>query len=326
MAAATFSDDIIRIRVDAAAAVREFLGLLADQAAAGETRAPAKPANRAVFRELAPYRLVEYSYVDDGIGAILGVFLGFPDGTIYSVSDDIPEEAVDAVVDGDPATLPPVYVHVVLTQPQPAERIDLFLGKLARHMGKGLVGVVEGGARVYEGGDGSAAVPKAAAESCAAEMAALPAKAQLLARFAARSQSADGRAYAQLTYDFAKHLLEFPSAADRDDFIIWSRILCDWVFARWASWEDLGFAAVLRPAEPAAAPSGELVAVPLIAPACYESGEAWQAFGGRDARSAQSFAESEASASEAVAARSVSRARAYWAYVTATVAAVERHD
>jgi len=62
------SDDVIRIRVDTDAAVREFMNILAAQAAEGETRAPANPANRAVFRELAPYRLLEYEYVDAGIG------------------------------------------------------------------------------------------------------------------------------------------------------------------------------------------------------------------------------------------------------------------
>lgn len=284
MPAQAFSDDTIRIRVDAAAAVREFLGLLAEQAAAGETRAPAKPANRAVFRELAPYRLVEYSYVDDGIGVIEGVFLGFPDGALYSVSDDIPEEAVDALVAGDLANVPPVYVHVVLAEAQSAERIDHFLGQLAYHMGKGLVALLPGGARAYEGGDGCLAILTAGLEKCAAEANSLPGKAELLARFAARSQSADGRAYAQISYDFAKHVLEFPSAADRDDFLVWSQILCNA--------EEFSFAGVLRPAEPAPPPSGETIAVPLIAPARYDNGVA-----------------------------SPAQALGYWTYVTTTVAA-----
>lgn len=317
------SDDVIRIRVDTGQAVREFLGLLAEQAAAGETRAPAKPANRAVYRELAPYRLVEYSYVDPGIGAIEAVFLGFPDGSIYSVADDIPEEVVDTLVVGDPTRLPPVYVHVVLAEPQPVERIDHFLAELARHMGKGLVGVLKDGARAYEGLEGCAAMLKAAVAQAVDEAAGLPDKAALLAAFAARSQAADGRAYAQLIYDYAPHVLEFPSPADRDDFIAWSRFLCDWVVARWATWEDLGFSDVLRPAKPAPAPTGEVVAVPLVAPARWQDGEAWVAFGGADAATAHSFQDSAAHDSETLAARSVALARAYWAYVTATVAAGE---
>ena len=55
-------DDVIRIRVDTTWAVLDFIRQLAEQAAAGETRAPANPAQTAIFRDIAPYRLVEHNY------------------------------------------------------------------------------------------------------------------------------------------------------------------------------------------------------------------------------------------------------------------------
>lgn len=316
------SDDVIRIRVDTAQAVREFMDVLAVQAAEGETRAPANPANRAVFRELAPYRLVEYDYVGDGIGGIEGVFLGFPDGSIYSVADDLPEERIDALVAGNPATLPPVYVHVVLAGPQPAARIEQYLRALACHVGKPVVAVHRDaagrmGAHAYDCpgcgcvGDIRDAVVKSVLE---ADM--HLSKARVLERFAARSRDADGRAYAQLTFAFAPHLLEFASAAERDDFVAWSRMLCDWVYARWCSWEDLGFSEVLRPATVAPAGRG---AVRLAPP-----GDAWQAFGGKDRASARDFSDAAASSSEDALERSLVIARRYWAYVTDTVSRAER--
>lgn len=232
------SDDVIRIRVDTDAAVREFMNILAAQAAEGETRAPANPANRAVFRELAPYRLLEYEYVDAGIGGIEGVFLGFPDGSIYSASDDIPEEAVDAVVAGG-APLPPIYVYVVLAEARPAAIIDSFLAALASHVGKPI--------EALKGG------PESATRLT---------RARVLERLAARSQGADGRAYARLTFNYMPHLLEFASAADRDDFIAWSKGVC----------EESGFADIPRPA--VVAPAGAH-AVPLLAPKGEAAGEYW---------------------------------------------------
>lgn len=321
MPADRLSDDVIRIRVDTAQAVRDFLAVLSAQAAEGETRAPANPANRAVFRELAPYRLVEYEYVDEAIGAIEGVFLGFPDGSIYAVADDIPEECIDALVAGDPTALPPVYVHVVLSKPQPAERIDHFLGALACHVGKPVVAVYRDDAAVmsahaYNCGREFGAEIEGAVTKSALEADMHLSKARVLERFAARSQGADGRAYAQLTLAFTPHLLEFRSAAERDDFIAWSRTLCDWVYARWCSWEDLGFSEVLRPATVAPAGAG---AVPLLPP-----GDAWQAFGGKDCATARDFAESDASSSEDALERSLDIARRYWTYVTETLAQAGR--
>jgi hypothetical protein len=234
MTAEIANDDVIRIRVDTDAAVREFMGVLAAQAAEGETRAPANPANRAVFRELAPYRLLEYEYVDAGIGAIEGAFLGFPDGSIYSVADDLPEEAVDAVVADGPAHLPPIHVYIVLAEARPAAAIRSFLAALAGHVGKAIESPLSGSA------------------------AGTLTKAQVLERFAARSQGSDGRAYAQLTFNFLPHLLEFASAAERDAFIAWSKDMC-----------AQGFAHIPRPAT--VAPAGAHAA-PLPGP----KGEAGQ--------------------------------------------------
>lgn len=268
MTAEESGDDVIHIRVDTAAAVREFMDVLASQAAEGETRAPANPANRAVFRELAPYRLLEYEYVGEGIGGIEGVFLGFPDGSIFSVADDIPEEAVDDVVAGDPAHLPPIYVHVVLAEARPAAAIDSFLAALAGHVGKPLIGLYRDQAgqltgHAYEcaGECGCAEQLARAVASSGAEAAMHLTKAQVLERFAAGSQSVDGRAYAQLTVNFLPHLLEFASAAERDDFIAWSKGLC-----------DSGFADVPRPAT--VAPAGAH-AVALIAPRGETAQDYW---------------------------------------------------
>lgn len=330
MAVENSSDDVIRIRVDTAMAVQDFLDLLSAQAAEGETQAPANPANRAVFRELAPYRLVEYSYVDDGIGAIDGVYLGFPDGSIYAVTDEVPEAVVDALVEGEVADLPPVYLYIVLADPRPARAIDLFLKALAAHLGKALVGVFrsEGGvmaARAYDGDDTGANRMRleAAVLKSVLEANRHLSRQRVLERYVARSESPDGRAWAQIAYNFTKHVIEFPSAADRDDFIQWSRILCEWVYARWCSWEELGFSEILRPAEVAPAPKGEIVAVKLLPPAKAQAGRPWRAFGGTSAATAKHFTDSDAASDEQAQIHSLVLAREYWTYCTQTIDSAE---
>ncbi|HLO76434.1 MAG TPA: hypothetical protein VK196_08260 [Magnetospirillum sp.] len=327
------SDDVVRIRVDAAMAVQEFLDLLSAQAAEGETRAPANPANRAVFRELAPYRLVEYAYVDAGIGNIDGVYLGFPDGSIYSVTDEVPEAVVDAMVQGEAADLPPVYLYVVLAEPRSPRAIDHFLRALAVHLDKGLVGVFRDetgamAARAYDGSGHAGAVGQRSRCDSAAVKSVLEAdrhltRQRIVERYAARSESADGRAWAQITYNFNKHVIEFQSAADRNDFVAWSRTLCEWVYARWCSWEDLGFGEILRPAEVAPAPKGEIVAVKLLPPAKAQDGRPWRAFGGTSAATAKPFGASQAATDQQALIQSLAMAREYWTYCTQTIDSVE---
>jgi len=322
------NDDVIRVRVDAGAAVQEFLDLLAAQAAEGETRQPANPANRAVFRELAPYRLVEYEYVDAGIGAIEGVYLGFPDGSIYAVADEIPELVVDALVKDDPAHMAPVYLYIVLENAQTPERLGHFLKALSIHLGKAVIGVYRDGegclsAHGFDDGDPGAALDQMVLKSVLEANMHLP-KQRVLERYAARSESPDGRAWAQITYNFAQHVVEFPSVAERNDFIDWSRTLCDWISARWCSWEDLGFfSEILRPAEVAPAPKGEIVAVRLTAPCRLDNGRPWHAFGGSSAATITQFTDSKAAVDEAELGRSLAIAREYWAYCRDTIDAAE---
>lgn len=329
MSAEKSSDDVIRIRVDTGLAVQDFLDLLAEQAAAGETCAPANPANRAVFRELAPYRLVEYAYVDGDIGTIDGVYVGFPDGAIYAVTDEIPEEQVDALLYDTPAEMAPVYVYVVLAQPQPSERINHFMTALATHVDKPLVGIFRDAAgtmtgHAYDGGD----VTQRARLDGLVVKSVLEAnmhlsKQRVLERYAAHAESPDGRAWAQITYNFAKHVVEFASPAERNDFMDWSRTLCEWIYARWCSWEDLGFAEILRPAEVAPAPKGEIIAVRLHAPAKVQDGRPWQAFGGTNAATAKTFSESPAASSEDALLHSLALAREYWSYCKDTIDSAE---
>lgn len=327
------SDDVIRIRVDTALAVQDFLDLLAAQAAEGETRAPANPGNRAVFRELAPYRLVEYAYVDDGIGEVEGVYLGFPDGSIYAVADEVPETVVDAAIQGEVAELPPIYLYIVLAEARGADAIDHFLKELAVHLGKPLVAVFrdEGGAMTAHGYDSDgpvAASPQRARIEAGMLKSVLEAhrhlsRQRVLERYVARSESPDGRAWAQITYNFTQHVIEFPSAADRNDFIDWSRTLCEWMYARWSSWDELGFREVLRPAEVAPAPTGEIVAVKLLPPAKAQGGQPWRAFGGTSAASAKGFDESAVASDPQALAHSLVMARDYWTYCTQTIDSAE---
>ncbi|MBC7950409.1 MAG: hypothetical protein H7Z12_01135 [Rhodospirillaceae bacterium] len=329
MSAEKSSDDVIRIRVDTGLAVQDFLDLLAEQAAAGETCAPANPANRAVFRELAPYRLVEYAYVDGEIGAIDGVYLGFSDGALYAVTDEIPEEQVDALVRDVPAEMAPVYVYVVLAEAQAPERIDHFMAALAHHVDKPVVGIFRDAAGImtghaYDGGDvTSRARLDSAVVKSVLEANLHLSKQRVLERYAARAESPDGRAWAQITYNFAKHVVEFASPAERNDFMDWSRTLCEWIYARWCSWEDLGFAEIMRPAEVAPAPKGEIVAVRLNAPAKAQDGRPWQAFGGTNAATAKTFSESPAAASQEALRQSLYLAREYWSYCKNTIDSAE---
>jgi hypothetical protein len=292
-------DDVIRIRIDTASAVLDFLALIARQAAEGETRAPANPANRAVFRELAPFRLVEYEYVDKGVGAVEGVYLGFPDGAVYTVGEILPEEAVDALVAGDPKALPPIYIYVVLAAPAAPEAVDAFLVSLADHVGQPLVAAVgEGKGAIFGAGLLSARERKileATAAKCAAESGRHLGKADLLSHHAARGPGA--KAYVQLTYGYVRYFLEFDDAAGRDDFIAWTSRL--WEFSTGFG-AVFGLGDVSRPAEPCPAPpaGANLIHVPSPKEAADSP---WAAFDVTDS------------------ARALALAQAYWQSVVEAV-------
>lgn len=321
-------DDVIRIRIDSTQVVGAFMQLLAEQAAAGEMLAPANPANRAIYRELAPFRLVEYSYVDVTMGDIEGVYVGFADGALYSVSEEIPESVVDALVAENHDNLPPIYLYILVAQPHSAAEIAHFLTALAEHLGRSLVGVF----RDHDGhmssrafGDGAETCPETRQEVSKAVLEANRHldKARVMKRLADRTVAADGRAFASITYKFAPHLAEFPSTAARDDFIAWSLTMCEWIYARWCTWEDMGLTEILRPAEIASEPGEDFTPVRLVAPQDYDNGAPWRAFGGRDAATAQHFPQSDAAISDEVMRHSLDLAQAYWRYVTDTIAAGE---
>lgn len=270
-------DDVIRIRVDTGRAVQDFLTLLDDQAAEGETRAPAKPRATAVYRELAPYRLVEYAYVDGSVGEVEGAYVGLPDGSIYSVGDEIPEAAVDDMVEGEISSLPPVYIYIVLADPVHPALIDGFLTKLADHVDLPLVGVFrndDGAMAAWPYPGGHPGISPAMLMGALKETSRHLSKDQVINRFVARSECPDGRAFARISYAFAKHVVEFRSAAERDDFIAWSRLLCETI----SDWSAIGFNEVFRPAVPARLPEAEVVVTPLAAPGTFAGGQAWRAF------------------------------------------------
>ncbi len=248
-------DDVIAIRVDTARAVADFLAQLRRQADEGETEAPAKPANRAVFRELAPYRLVEYDYVESCVGAVEGAYIGFPGGGVYNCGEVLPEEAVDALLADPIAALPPLYVYVLLAAPAAAAAITRYLDALASHLGMPLVGLFHPGdgaiaAAIHAGDsppdpDHLAALHDAVAAAVRVSHRHLT-KAQVVTRHAAFSHRPDGRAYACLSHRFSRRIVEFPSIAERDAFVAWSVGFCAQAAAAGA--------AVLRPAEPCAVP------------------------------------------------------------------------
>ncbi|CAA7625218.1 hypothetical protein [Magnetospirillum sp. UT-4] len=327
MAAEISGDDVIRIRIDTASAVAEFLRQLAEQAAEGETVAPANPANRAIFREIAPFRLVEYGYVHEGLGDIEGAYLGFPDGTIYAVTEDVPEEAVDGLIAASPDDLQPVYVYILLARPHSPGTIDRFLKSLSGHVGKPLVGVYrdESGrmaAYGYDGDDPAAASAyreelEAAVVRSALEADRHPGKARVLRQYHARHDTLV-KAYARVGFDYGHHLLEFAGAEDRDNFLAWTKMLCAWIYARPSSWEAFGFTQVMRPADPVTDPEPGALAVRLSPPV-----GAWQAFEGVNAATARRFEHAKAGADPAALERALELARDYWNYVTSTVAGVE---
>ena len=323
-------DDVIRIRIDTVEAVAKFKELLATQAAEGETQAPANPANRAIYREMAPFRLVEYSYVDERVGDIEGVYVGFADGQLYAVSEDIPESVVDALVADGSGDMAPVYIYILLAQEQPCAVIEHFLDALALHLGQPLVGVFRDNLGRMAGHAFTLDSAPELRENLARQVtrSVLEAnrhmdKARVLRRLNQRNLAVDGRAFARITYRFTQHVAEFADAAERDDFIAWSRTLCDWIYARWCSWEDMGLNEILRPAEVAGDPGSVQLAVHLVPPSRYQDGAPWRAFGGTDAASALHFTQSEAAASDQALRQSFDRAQSYWRYVTDTIAAAE---
>ena len=315
-------DDVIRIRIDSAGAVDNFLAVLKEQAAEGETSAPANPANRALFRELAPYRLVEYDYVDGSVGSVEGAYIGFPDSAIYSVAELIPEEAVNSLVATVP--LPPLYVYVVLAAPAPRGAIEHYLEALASHIGLPQVAVSSAGeARVYCGGeilgDHDRAQFQVAAAAGARETDRHFSKADVLALSAGRSALPDGRAYAQVSYGYIRHILEFPSAAERDDFVAWSVKLCEMIGATSATWEEFGIDQFFRPARPCAAPPAGARTITVAAPCRFQAGIPWTAFGGNDAASARGYHDGQ-DQDEATLRRSIAIANDYWNVVTVVLA------
>ncbi len=268
-------DDVIAIRVDAARAVADFLALLARQAAEGESAQPANPANRAVFRELAPYRLVEYEYIDPAVGPVEGAYVGFPDGGIYSCGEVIPEEAVDGFLSAGGAALPPLYVYVLLAKPAGAAALGAYQDALATHLGMPVVGVIHGAdggvtAGLHAGdallSAAERAVLGAVVRAAAAETGRHLAKATVLARHAGSSLRPDGRAYAHLTHRFSRRILEFATPAERDSFVAWSQAFC-----RQAPGE------APRPAEPCAAPPASFKVIRLPPPPADPAmdGEYW---------------------------------------------------
>lgn len=254
-------DDVIRIRVDTTWAVLSFIRQLAEQAAAGETRAPANPAQTAIFREIAPYRLVEYNYVDDRVGTVEAAYVGFPDGALFAASDDLPGAAVNHLIlttVGNEPALPPVYIYVVLSAPASEDRIRGYLQALANHLGQPLVGLF------YRDGEAiavaeDAAGPadgrvKAAAARAIGERDRHLSKSVLQVDLSAMCERPDGRAYARISHAYAQEVLEFASREDRDIFLRWSRELWGWLQTQQAGNAELGFPEFLRPAEPAQAP------------------------------------------------------------------------
>jgi len=247
------TDDVIRIRIDTTRAVDAFLRLLEEQAAEGETRKPANPAATAIWREIAPFRLVEYAYVDETVGPIDGAYIGFPNGMLYTVEEDIPDHAVNDLVVGcehRATALPPLYVYVPLRQPIPTRAIESFLTKLSAHIGRSLVGVLAESdgrmvTRIFD-----SEVTRAITTEADRHLR----RQDILDRFAALSRRPDGRAYAVLTLSFARHVLEFADEASRDGFIDWTIRLNDWIFSRGGDADALGFAEAYRPAEIASAP------------------------------------------------------------------------
>jgi len=222
-------DDVIRIRIDTQHAVEAFGHLLAEQARAGEVNAPANPAATAVWRELAPFRLVEYAYLGDGVGPIDEACFVFPDGALYAVDDEIPERAVADLVSGA-APLPPIALYLLLARPAGRAAIESFLHRLSSHLGNGPV--VEAGPA-----DG---VPLD--------------RVGLLDGLAARSLDADGRAYAALDLGFRPEIVGFADAAARDNFVAWSRAMADWLAGQEGDPVELGLAEAVKPARPAPVP------------------------------------------------------------------------
>lgn len=323
-------DDVVRIRIDVAWVVRQFLMEQSFHAHedGGNSATANEPLNRGLFREIAPFRLVEYAYVGGGV-TVEDVYIGFANGTLYRIVDDIPEDEVDHAVTGAIEALEPVYVYLLLASPVTADVVAQFMMALSSHLGKSLVWVGRdvGGVMVGHGhphpDDPN---PDMAAEAlkCVLEANRHLSKERVLAGYATRSESPDGRAWAQVTYNFSRHFLEFQSTADRNDFVAWSRTLCEWVYARWCQWEDLGFSEVVRPAEPSPPPKGDEAAVVRLSPPSQAlDGRAWQAFGGTDARSATRFADSDAAISQEALENSLILAREYWRYCTDAIDAVE---
>ena len=237
------AEDIIRIRLDIGRAVEARPDLLAESGENG--------AATAVWQQLAPFRLVEYAYVDPGVGPLMsGAYLGFPDGSLYDVGADIPDQAVADLVALAP--LPPLYLYLPLAEPVSLARVAGFVEALSAHLDLPLLAVLGGDVRLFDA---------AACRAARVEGERQFGREVLFARIRAQTCRADGRAYATLTQAFTRHLLEFASVAERDAFIAWTRAVCDRLFAEGAEVE------AFRPAEIARIPVSGAAVVRAVPPA-----------------------------------------------------------
>ncbi len=327
-------DDVIRIRIDMASAIRDFISQLAAQAAEGETRAPLNPPNRAFFRELAPFRLVEYAYLVPWGDHIAGAYLGLADGSVFSVADDIPESVVDAVLARDPLEdAAPAYLYVLLDAPRPGTDLAAFADALARHLDRPLLWVWRDGqgavlANWHDGEVHDTATYDGRILDSQTLRPILEAdrylnRDRVLDRHRRQTQGRDGVCWAQITYNFQRHVVEFSGPRDRDDFIRWSQRLCEWIYGSGASLDALGLHEVLRPADIAPVPQGEVVVLHLEPPSRHHGGQPWRAFGGTDADTSLDFAQSPAAHDQDLLHVALDCAGEYWRYITSTITMAE---
>ena len=238
---------------------------------------------------LAPFRLVEYAYVDDKIGStIRAAFFGFPDQSLYDAASEIPEHVVPdllAMAAGDWTRLPAIYVYLYLERSASFSEVDTYLHALGSHLDIPLSGCfseVSGGWGIINYGH----APVVSVDLAAETERFLPASV-----FAQRMADESGQlSYAFVTWQFQKYLVKFNDKIKRDDFIQWTKSIC--------ALGDLDVVDMVKPAVPCLDPGRRKPSEMILSPKEWAGGDAWAIIAsGRSAENDDA-------------------ARRYWAYVS----------
>ena len=245
---------------------------------------PLERAETALWQQLAPFRLVEYAYIDNDLLPVERAFFGFPGGLICEADDDVPATWVAGLAAAAVQAPPPQPVFLYLKSGAPVTPL------LACEYGRMLSGHVEQPLTGYcptPGGGWTRWRFTPEGGGCE-EGAATPGEQARLLSWADLCAANDGPEtpggergrWARFRFGFDNRLLEFADAGRRDDFLGWSRAATDALFRS----TSLSLPDLVQPANAVDLRRPGRATVPLPAPGDWSEGDAWNFTGDADGK------------------------------------------